>query len=50
MHNEVRDCLGNIAAQEWSQVVREPIVKEADSKADGQGLRAGLGIRGLDSR
>ena len=37
---EVRDCLGDMAAQVWSQVVGEPIVKEADSKADGPGLRA----------
>lgn len=30
-HNEVKDCLGDIAAQEWTQVVRERIiVKEAD--------------------
>ena len=36
-----------MAAQVWSQVVREPIVKEADSKADGLGLRADLGIRGV---
>ena len=43
-HNKVRDCLGDMAAQVWSQVVREPIVKEAESKADG--LRADLGIGG----
>ena len=35
-----------MAAQVWSQVVREPIVKKADSKADGPGLWAHLGIRG----
>ena len=46
-HNEVWDCLGDMAAQVWSQVVREPIVKEAESKADGPGLRADLGIRGV---
>ena len=46
-HNEVRDCLGDMAAQVWSQVVREPIVKEAESKADGPGLRADPGIRGV---
>ena len=46
-HNEVRDCLGDMAAQVWSQVVREPMVKEAESKADGPGLRADLGIRGV---
>ena len=31
-HNEVRDCLGGIAAQVWSQVVHEPIVKELTLK------------------
>ena len=38
-----------MAAQVWSQVVHEPIVKlkEADSKADGPGLKADLGIRGV---
>ena len=48
-HNEVRDCtcLGDMAAQVWSQVVREPIVNKAESKADGPGLRADLGIRGV---
>ena len=49
-HNEVRDCLGDMAAQvciESVQVVREPIVKEVESKADGPGLRADLGIRGV---
>ena len=42
--SEVRDCLGDMATQVWSQ---EPIVKEADSKADGLGLRDDLGIRGV---
>ena len=45
-HNKVWDCLGDMAVQVWSQVVREPIVKEAESKADSPGLRADLGIRG----
>ena len=36
-----------MAAQVLSQVVYEPIVKEADSKADGPGLRVDLGIRGV---
>ena len=35
-----------MAAQVLSQVC-EPIVKEAESKADGLGLRADLGIRGV---
>ena len=33
-----------MAAQVWTQVVREPIVKEADTPAEGQGLNADLGI------
>ena len=45
--NKVWECLGDMAAQVGSQVVREPIVKEADSKADGPGLRTDLGIRGI---
>ena len=36
-----------MAAQVWSQVLREPIIKEADSKADGPGLRVDLGIQGV---
>ena len=36
-----------MAAQVWSQVIHEPLVKEVDSKADGPGLRADLGIRGV---
>ena len=36
-----------MVAQVWRQVVREPIVKRADSKADGPGLRADLGIQGI---
>ena len=39
-HKKVRDCLGDMAAQVWSQVVCEPIVEEADFKTDGPGLRA----------
>ena len=40
----------DMADQVWSQVVRDPIVKEADSTADGPGLRADIGIQGvLDS-
>ena len=31
-HNEIRDCFGDIAAQVWTQVVREPIVREAETQ------------------
>ena len=30
MHNEIRDCIGDMAAQVWSQVSKEPVVREAD--------------------
>ena len=43
-HNEVGDCLGDMAAP---QVVREPIIKESDTQVDGPGLRADLGNTGV---
>ena len=29
-HNEIRDCLGDMAALVWSQVIKEPVVREGD--------------------
>ena len=46
-HNEIRDCVGDIAAQVWTQVVREPIVREAETQVDDSGLRLDLGVRGV---
>ena len=43
-HNEV---FGTVLGIWLLKYGREPIVKEADSKADGPGLRADLGIRGV---
>ena len=40
--NEIRDALGDLA---YKDVVREPIV--CDSDADGPGLIADLGVRGV---
>ena len=46
-HNEIRDCIGDIASQVWTHVIKEPVVREADvNNADG-GLRLDLGIRGV---
>ena len=46
-HNEIRDCIGDMAAQVWSQVIKEPVVREADvSTGDDDGLPLDLGIRG----
>ena len=44
-HNEIRDCIGDIAV--WTQVVREPIVREAHIRAGDSGLRLDLGVHGV---
>ena len=47
-HNEIRDCLGDMAALVWSQVIREPVVQQSDPASDDPGgLRLDLGIRGV---
>ena len=46
-HNEIRDCLGDIAPQVWTHVIKEPVVREADVKNADGGLRLDLGIRGV---
>ena len=47
-HNEIRDCIGDIASpQVWTQVVREPIVREAERQVGDSGLRLDLGVRGV---
>lgn len=46
-HNETRDCNGDIAAQVWTQVVREPIVMEAETQVGDSGFRLDLGVHGV---
>ena len=46
-HNEIRDCLGDMAALVWPQVIREPVVREGDPASDDPGLHLDLGIRGV---
>ena len=46
-HNEVRDCLGDIASEVWPSVIKEPIVREADHSSNDVGLRLDLGVRGV---
>ena len=46
-HNEVRDALGNIAALAYKEVVREPVVREADEARGISALVADLGVRGV---
>jgi hypothetical protein len=44
-HNEVRDTIGDLSALAWSQVKREPIVREASSNSPA--LIADLSVRGV---
>ncbi len=46
-HNEVRDALGDIAAMAYKEVVREPIVRDADDARGIPALVADLGVRGV---
>eukprot|EP00731_Ephydatia_muelleri_P029724 Em0021g247a len=46
-HNEIRDCIGDIASQVWTHVIKEPVVREVDVKNADGGLRLDLGIRGV---
>ena len=43
-HNEIRDCIGDIASQVWTHVIKEPVVREADANNADGGLRLDLGI------
>ena len=36
---EIRDYIGDIATQVWTQVVREPIVRDAKTQVGDSGLR-----------
>eukprot|EP00731_Ephydatia_muelleri_P028196 Em0019g1069a len=46
-HNEVRDALGDLAAIVYKDVVREPIVQEADDSSGRPALIADRSIRGV---
>ena len=46
-HNEIRDALGDIAALAYKEVVREPVVTEANEIRGGSALVADLGVRGV---
>ena len=43
-HNEIRDAIGDFASLVWSQVRREPVVREADTKNGTPALIADLAI------
>lgn len=42
-HNEIHDCIGDLASQVWPQVIKEPIVNEATATSSYPGLRLDLG-------
>ena len=46
-HNEVRDSLGNVAALAYSDVIKEPVVREADESNNNTALIADLSIQGV---
>ena len=46
-HNEIKDSLGDVCAMVFPEVVREPIVREADEENGTGSLVADLGVRGL---
>jgi hypothetical protein len=46
-HNEVRDALADMASLVWSDVVREPVVRDASVVNDEPALIADLGVRGV---
>jgi hypothetical protein len=46
-HNEIRDAVGDLSSLVWSNVHREPIVREADDARNLPALVADLGVRGV---
>ena len=46
-HNEVRDAFGDLASLVWSQLCREPVVRESHNADDGGVLVADLCVRGV---
>ena len=46
-HNEIRDAVGDLADTVWTQVQREPIVRQANDSESIPALIADLGVRGV---
>jgi hypothetical protein len=46
-HNEVRDALGDLCSLVWKDVVREPVIREANPSTNEPALVADLGVRGV---
>ena len=49
-HNEIRDTLGDLAALGFKEVLREPVVREADDTNGKTALFADFGVRGIWQR
>ena len=49
LHNDVRGTLGDIAAMAFKEVIREPVMREADYHNVIPAVIADLGIRGYGS-
>ena len=46
-HNEVRDAFGDLASLAYSQVIKEPVVREAHNSFNSPALVADLSVRGV---
>uniref|UniRef100_A0A1X7UI80 Uncharacterized protein n=1 Tax=Amphimedon queenslandica TaxID=400682 RepID=A0A1X7UI80_AMPQE len=46
-HNEVRDAFGDLASMAWSNVVKEPVVRDANCSTNTSALVVNLSVRGL---
>ena len=46
-HTEVRNAIGDLVAMAWSQVKREPIVKEADEENHSLVITVDLTVHGV---
>ena len=46
-HNEVRDAIGDLASLVYKEVIREPIVQEANDACGIPSLVSDLSIRGI---
>ena len=46
-HNEIRDAIGDLASIVYKEVIREPVVQEANNACGVPSLIADLSIRGV---
>ena len=46
-HNEIRDCLDDLAALVWPQAIRKPVVSEGDPALNDPDLHLDLGTWGV---